>query len=107
MGYSVRVFEILQTELFAQWFAKLRDPMAQARINVRIRRLSLDNPGDVQPVGAGVSELRIDYGPGYRIYYIKQNQTILVLLVGGDKRTQDNDIQQAIDLAKQFRQKES
>jgi putative addiction module killer protein len=81
----------------------LRDPMSQARINIRIRRLSRGNPGDVQPVGSGVSELRIDYGPGYRVYYTQQNQTIFVLLVGGDKSTQNNDIQLAIELAKELR----
>jgi putative addiction module killer protein len=101
------VFEILQSDCFVKWFAKLRDPMAQARINIRIRRLSLGNPGDIQPVGSGVSELRIDYGPGYRIYYMQQNQTVFVLLVGGDKSSQSNDIQFAIELAKQFRQEAS
>ena len=84
--------EIRQTERFAAWFATLRDESARARINVRIRRLALGNPGDIKPVGAGVSELRIDYGPGYRVYYTQRGPTVFLLLVGGDKRTQPHDI---------------
>jgi putative addiction module killer protein len=72
----------------------------QKRIyNVRIRRLSLSNPGDVKPVGQGVSELRIDYGPGYRVYFIQQGEALIILLAGGDKRTQQRDIKTALDLA--------
>jgi putative addiction module killer protein len=98
------MFEILQTEQFIKWFAKLRDANAQARIAVRIQRLSLGNPGDVQPIGQGVSELRIDYGAGYRIYYLQRNLTIIVLLFGGDKRTQSHDIELALELATQIKQ---
>jgi putative addiction module killer protein len=98
------MFEILQTEQFIKWFAKLRDANAQARIAVRIQRLSLGNPGDVQPIGQGVSELRINYGAGYRIYYLQRNLTIIVLLLGGDKRTQSQDIELALELAKQIKQ---
>jgi putative addiction module killer protein len=95
------MIEIRQTDVFAAWFAGLRDRDARARITVRIRRLSLGNPGDVKPVGAGVSELRIDYGPGYRLYFVRRADIIVVLLCGGDKRTQDRDILRAIDLARQ------
>ena len=95
------MIEVRQTEEFADWLARLRDPQAKARINVRIRRLSLGNPGDVEPVGEGVSELRIDYGPGYRVYYKQQGPGAVVLLCGGDKRTQDRDIKRAKELARQ------
>ncbi len=94
------MLEIRETQVYARWFSSLRDRRAKARINTRIRRLSLGNPGDVKPVGAGVSELRLDYGPGYRIYFIQRGSAVIVLLAGGDKRTQARDIQQAIELAK-------
>jgi putative addiction module killer protein len=74
----------------------------RARIDVRIRRLSLGNPGDVRPVGEGVSELRIDYGPGYRVYFVQRGLELVILLAGGDKRTQDRDIQVALELARQM-----
>lgn len=96
------MIEIRQTEVYAKWFNSLRDRQAKARIDVRIRRLSLGNPGDVKPVGEGVSELRIDYGPGYRIYFVQKGQTFVVLLAGGDKRTQDRDIRTALDLAREL-----
>lgn len=92
--------EIRQTEVFARWFAKLRDRQARARINARIRRLSLGSAGDVKPVGGGVSEMRIDCGPGYRVYYTQAGETLIVLLVGGDKRFQRRDIKRAIELAR-------
>jgi putative addiction module killer protein len=94
------MIEIRQTEVFANWLHDLRDHRAKARIQVRIDRLQLDLPGDVKPVGEGVSELRIDYGPGYRIYFIKKGQELIILLAGGDKRTQDRDIKKAIQLSK-------
>lgn len=94
------MLEIRETQVYARWFSSLRDRQAKARINTRIRRLSLGNPGDVKPVGAGVSELRLDYGPGYRIYFIQRGPAVIILLAGGDKRTQARDIQQAIELAK-------
>lgn len=94
------MIEIRQTEVYAKWFAKLRDRQARARIDVRIRRLSLGNPGDVRPVGEGVSELRIDYGSGYRVYYVQRGSTVVILLAGGDKRTQTRDIQTAVELAR-------
>jgi putative addiction module killer protein len=94
------MIEIRQTEEYSQWFEGLRDRQARARINVRIRRLSLGNPGDVKPVGAGISELRIDYGPGYRVYFVYQGQTVVILLAGGDKHTQERDIKAALELAR-------
>lgn len=93
------MIEIRQTEAYASWFATLRDRQARGRIDVRIRRLSLGNPGDVKPVGEGVSELRIDYGPGYRIYFVQRGSALVILLAGGDKRTQEQDIQTALELA--------
>ena len=95
------IIEVRQTELFADWFARLRDREARARITVRIRRLSLGNPGNVKPVGSGVSEMRVDYGPGYRVYFIRRGDTVVVLLCGGDKRNQDRDIARAIGLAQE------
>jgi putative addiction module killer protein len=94
------MIEIRQTEIYANWFARLRDRQARARIDVRIRRLSLGNPGDVRPVGEGASELRIDYGPGYRVYFVQRGSALVILLAGGDKRTQDQDIALALELAR-------
>jgi putative addiction module killer protein len=96
------MLEIRQTEVYSRWFNGLRDRQARARINVRIRRLSLGNPGDVKPVGEGVSELRIDYGPGYRVYYVQRGQTLVILLAGGEKHTQDRDIEKALELAREI-----
>ena len=93
------MIEIRQTETYAKWFAGIRDAQTRARINMRIRRLSLGNPGDVRPVGKGVSELRIDFGPGYRVYYVQRGQTVIILVAGGDKGSQDRDIQLALSLA--------
>ena len=93
------MLEVRQTEVYAKWFAGLRDSQTRARINARIRRLSLGNPGDVKPVGAGVSELRIDFGPGYRVYYIQRGEQVIILPAGGDKRTQTRDILTARTLA--------
>ena len=94
------MLEVLKSDTFEVWFRGLRDRQAQARINARIRRLSLGNPGDVKPVGSGVSELRIDYGPGYRVYYVQRGAIVAVLLCGGSKRTQDAVIRRALDVAK-------
>ena len=93
------MIEIRQTETYVDWFDSLRDRQARARINIRIRRLSEGNPGDVKPVGQGVSELRIDYGPGYRVYFVQSGETLIILLAGGDKKTQDRDVQTALNLA--------
>jgi putative addiction module killer protein len=94
------MMEVRQTEAYADWFRRLRDRQARARINVRIRRLSLGNPGDVRPVGEGVSELRVDYGPGYRVYFVQRGASLVILLAGGDKRTQERDIELALELAR-------
>lgn len=103
MDYTRGVLEILKSATYETWFNGLRDMQAQARINVRIRRLSLGNPGDTKPVGSGVSEMRIDYGPGYRVYYQQRGPVIVLLLCGGDKRTQDADIKRAITIAKEWK----
>jgi putative addiction module killer protein len=96
------VIEIRQTEVYSAWFDDLHDRQARARIDARIRRLSLGNPGGVKPVGEGVSEMRIDYGPGYRVYFTRREQMLVVLLAGGDKHTQDKDIKKALDLAREL-----
>lgn len=93
------MIEIRQTDTYSDWFTSLRDIEAKGRILTRIRRLSMGNPGDVKPVGKGVSELRIDYGPGYRVYFIRSDETLVILLAGGDKKTQPKDIKVALDLA--------
>ena len=92
--------EIRQTEVYARWFRRLRDRDARVRIDSRIRRLSLGNPGDLRPVGEGVSEIRIDYGPGYRVYFVQRSQALVVLLAGGDKGSQERDIRRALELAR-------
>lgn len=94
--------EILQTEVYARWFGRLRDRQARVRIDGRVRRLSLGNPGDVRPVGEGVSEIRISYGPGYRVYFVQRGQSLVVLLAGGDKDSQGRDIRRALELARQL-----
>ncbi|MCY4431813.1 MAG: type II toxin-antitoxin system RelE/ParE family toxin [Rhodospirillales bacterium] len=93
------MLEVRKTEVYARWLDGLRDVRARARVLVRVERLAAGNPGDARPVGAGVSELRIDYGPGYRVYFKKRGRTIVVLLAGGDKRTQSRDIETALRLA--------
>lgn len=92
---------IRQTKVFTAWFTGLRDLQAQARITTRIRRLSLGNPGDAKPVGEGVSEMRIDHGPGYRVYFVQRGATIVILLCGGDKSSQARDIAAAKQLARE------
>ncbi|MBS0445054.1 MAG: type II toxin-antitoxin system RelE/ParE family toxin [Proteobacteria bacterium] len=94
------MIEVRQTAVYEAWFGRLRDRQAKARIDIRIRRLSLGNAGDAKPVGEGVSELRIDVGPGYRVYYVQRQTTLIVLLAGGDKSTQDRDIRAAHALAR-------
>ena len=94
------MIEIRQTDAYARWIEKLRDRQAKARIAIRIRRLSLGNPGDARPVGGGVSELRIDYGPGYRVYFLKRGESLVILLAGGDKSSQPGDIAKARELAR-------
>ena len=96
------MLEVRQSQTYADWFKDLRDRTAKLRIDIRIRRLSLGNPGDVKPVGEGVSELRVDYGPGYRIYFIRKADVFIVLLAGGDKSSQDRDIRNAKLLAREL-----
>ena len=94
------MIEIRKTEVFAIWLDDLRDVRARARVQIRIERLAAGHAGDVKAVGEGVSELRIDYGPGYRVYFKKQGRDIVILLAGGDKRTQEKDIKTALRLAR-------
>ena len=96
------MLEVYKTEEFARWFKKLKDRNARARIQARINRLELGNFGDVEPVGEGVSELRIFYGPGYRIYFTKRSSVVVILLTGGDKSSQAGDIKKALELARQL-----
>ena len=91
--------EIRKTDIYVRWLDGLRDTQARARVLVRIERLAEGNPGDVRPVGKGVSELRIDYGPGYRVYFTRHGEEVIILLAGGDKRTQAKDIKTALQLA--------
>ena len=95
------MIEVRQTALFADWLLALRDRRAAARIAERLRRLALGNAGDVRPVGEGLSELRIDYGPGYRVYFLRRGETIVIILCGGDKSAQDRDIARAKALARE------
>jgi putative addiction module killer protein/probable addiction module antidote protein len=92
--------EIRKTDLFAKWLDDLRDIKAKARILVKIERLALGNAGDVKPVGEGISVMRIDYGPGYRVYFIRRGCELIILLAGGDKKSQTVDIKTALRLAR-------
>jgi putative addiction module killer protein len=94
--------EIHQTGPFADWFSNLRDKHAKVRIQARIDRMALGNFGDTAPVGRGVSELRIHYGPGYRVYFVQRGERLVILLGGGDKGTQRRDIQAALALAREL-----
>lgn len=94
------MIEIRKTDVYVQWLDGLRDINVRARVLARVERLAAGNPGDVRPVGEGVSELRIDYGPGYRVYYKKQGHEVVILLAGGDKRSQASDIKTALRLAR-------
>ena len=93
------MIEVRQTAELRRWLVRLADERAKAKILVRIRRLSLGNPGDVRPVGAGISEIRIDHGPGYRVYYVSRGTSTVVLLIGGNKKSQRKDIERAVQLA--------
>ncbi|MBI3525052.1 MAG: type II toxin-antitoxin system RelE/ParE family toxin [Betaproteobacteria bacterium] len=98
------MFEIRKSDTYEQWFRKLKDRQARVRINARIRRIEdSGNFGDVKPVREGISEMRIDYGPGYRIYFMQRGSMFIVLLAGGDKSTQDANIKSAIKIAKEWR----
>ena len=96
--------ELIKSTTFDRWCADLRDKRAVARILARLDRLAVGNPGDVKPVGEGISEMRIDYGPGYRVYFLQRGLLLIVLLCGGDKSTQDRDIARAKALAAQWRE---
>ena len=96
------MIEIRKTERFAEWFAGLRDRQARSRIQARIDRAEIGNFGDCRPVGNGVSEMRIHFGPGFRVYFIQRGKALVILLAGGDKQTQDQDIATAIELARQL-----
>lgn len=96
------MIELRKTERFARWIDGLRDLRARARIQARLDRLAENNAGDVQPVGEGVSELRIDYGPGYRVYFKAHRHAVVILLAGGDKRTQPQDVKIARRLAREL-----
>jgi putative addiction module killer protein len=93
------MIEVRETDAFSEWLSGLRDARAKAEVARRVRRLALGNPGDVRPVGEGVSELRIHYGPGYRVYYVQRGDLLVVVLRGGDKSTQAKDITLALKLA--------
>ncbi|MEO8927011.1 MAG: type II toxin-antitoxin system RelE/ParE family toxin [Caulobacteraceae bacterium] len=96
------MIEIRQTVIFERWLRDLRDVRAKARIHARIRRASLGGMGDVRPVGEGVGEMRIDHGPGYRLYFVRRGDALLFLLSGGDKSSQDRDIKRAKQIAKEL-----
>jgi putative addiction module killer protein len=98
------MFDLIETDVFTRWLEALRDRQARARIQARMRRLSLGNPGDVKPVGEGISELRIDHGPGYRVYFMRRGPIVVVLLCGGDKGSQDRDIALAKTIAAQWKE---
>ena len=97
------MIELIKSSTFDLWLRRLRDKRATARIQARLDRLASGNPGDVKPVGGGISEMRIDYGPGYRVYYMQRGAVVVILLSGGDKTTQAADIAKAKDIAAQWR----
>lgn len=94
------MIEVSQTEVFAKWLLRLRDIRARARIQARIDRMELGNFGNAKPVGEGVSEMKINYGPGYRVYFVRRGSELVILLAGGDKSSQSKDIRKALDLAR-------
>jgi putative addiction module killer protein len=97
--------EVRQTAEFMSWLRSLDDQNAYARVVARIRHMELGNPGDAKSVGSGVVEMRIDYGPGYRVYYTKRGAAIVILLCAGDKRTQKQDIKRAIEMVRGMAEK--
>jgi putative addiction module killer protein len=98
------MFTVERTAIFMDWLSRLKDRRAAARIAIRIERMKDGNLGDVGPVGEGVSEMRVDYGPGYRVYFVQRQRTLIVLLCGGDKKTQARDIARAKKLAKECKE---
>jgi putative addiction module killer protein len=103
MDYSSLVIEILKSDTFNKWLLGLKDRQARVRIGVRLDRMALGNPGDVKPVRDGISEMRVDHGPGYRVYFMQRGHLRIVLLAGGDKTSQDADIERAIKIAKSWK----
>ena len=101
-GYSEGMVTIRKTEVFAKWLDGLKDVRARAPVQVRIERLAGGNPGDAKSVGDGVSELRIDYGPGYRVYLTRRGNELVILLVGGQKKRQSADIKRAIEMSREL-----
>lgn len=99
----VDTVEVIKSSVFDRWMSELRDRRAAVRVQVRIDRLAGGNPGDVKPIGGGLSEMRIDYGPGYRVYFMRRGTVLIVLLCGGDKSSQDSDIEQARMIAEQWK----
>ena len=95
---------IIKSDVFDRWLKRLRDLKAKAKIEARILRLSMGNPGDVKPVGRGISEMRIEYGPGYRVYYKQSGEALIILLCGGDKSTQQQDIAMAQKIAMDWKE---
>jgi putative addiction module killer protein len=104
MDYDADMNQFIATDTYADWFSSLRDVQAKARINARLRRAELGNFGDCEPVGEGVSEMRIHYGPGYRVYWVQRGHEIFILLAGGDKSTQAKDIKTALQLARKLKE---
>jgi putative addiction module killer protein len=104
MDYDVDMNQFIATDVYTDWFSSLRDVQAKARINARVRRAELGNFGDCEPVGEGVSEMRIHYGPGYRVYWVQRGHEIFILLAGGDKSTQAKDIKNALQLARNLKE---
>lgn len=100
------MFSVLKTEVFDRWLSKLRDERAKARIAARIKSAELGNLGDITPVGNGVSEMRIHYGQGYRVYFIQRGRELIILLIGGDKSSQRRDIEKAKAIARKLNDKE-
>ncbi|WP_028998857.1 type II toxin-antitoxin system RelE/ParE family toxin [Azohydromonas australica] len=98
------MFEVIQSDTFRTWFTALKDAQVRALVAARIRRVSLGNLGDAKPLREGVSELRIDHGPGYRVYFMRRGPIVIVLLAGGSKRTQDADIRRAIKIAADWKE---
>ncbi len=102
MVYRFPVIEIVETDIFQRWLTGLKDAMARARILARLKRASLGNVGDWKAVGGGVLEMRIDHGPGYRVYFARRGDRLIIILAGGTKRTQEADIAKAIEIARQL-----
>lgn len=97
------MIELIKSATFDRWLRDLRDMRAKARIQARLDRLAGGNPGDVKPIGGGISEMRIDYGPGYRVYYMQRGPVVVILLSGGDKSSQNSDIAKATEIAAQWK----